>query len=424
MKGPIIMANKNLTNARKAKNDEFYTQWSDIEKEVNAYLEFDENVFRDKTILLPADDPFESNFFKFFATHFNDYGLKKLIATSYDPSPIVNTELLLSLFDDEKSELEQGHTQKINRAYKIELTDVSDFDNNGRINIQDVEAKLLAEKEKIDKGHSSEILAYLQGDPVDSVEEPYSAGDFRSKEVTTLKNESDLIITNPPFSLFREFLAWVNPLEKQLLVLGGKNAITYKEVFPLIRANNLWTGVTGFNQDLLFIAPEGSDLSKKPKTSIREVNGITYLRSPAIWFTNLDHGRRHQPLALMTMEDNVKYSKHKQVQGHAYNKYDNYNAIEVPFTDSIPRDFPGVMGVPISFLDKYSPEQFEILGTSDNGQIDNIYKTTNGLTKKFVDDYYAAGGKGSYKEGNPTAGLYLNGVATMIYKRIFIRRIK
>ena len=124
------------------------------------------------------------------------------------------------------------------------------------------------------------------------------------------------------------------------------------------------------------------------------------------------------------MEDNVKYSKHKQVQGHAYNKYDNYNAIEVPFTDSIPRDFPGVMGVPISFLDKYSPEQFEILGTSDNGQIDSIYKTTNGLTKKFVDDYYAAGGKGSYKEGNPTAGLYLNGVATMIYKRIFIRRIK
>lgn len=182
MKGNLLMANANLTNARKAKNDEFYTQWSDIEKEVNAYLEFDENVFRDKTILLPADDPFESNFFKYFATHFNDFGLKKLIATSYDPSPIVNTQLELSLFDD-NNEQDVGMTRKISRAYRIELTDVSDFDENGRINIDDVEAKLLAEKKHIDKGKKSKILGYLTGD--ESVG-GYSAGDFRSAEVTKL----------------------------------------------------------------------------------------------------------------------------------------------------------------------------------------------------------------------------------------------
>lgn len=358
MKGNLLMANANLTNARKAKNDEFYTQWADIEKEVNAYLEFDENVFRDKTILLPADDPFESNFFKYFATHFNDFGLKKLIATSYDPSPIVNTQLELSLFDD-NNEQDVGMTRKISRAYRIELTDVSDFDENGRINIDDVEAKLLAEKKHIDKGKKSKILGYLTGD--ESVG-GYSAGDFRSAEVTKLRDEADMIITNPPFSLFREFLSWANPLEKRILVIGNMNAITYKEVFPLIKDNKFWIGATNFNVGMYFYVPEGFQYSKTYKFD-REKNGKPANRVPGTgWFTNIDHGRRHQPLSLMTMEDNIKFSKHPQVQGREYDKYDNYDAIEIPYTDSIPSDYDGVMGVPISFLDKYNPDQFEILG--------------------------------------------------------------
>lgn len=353
---------KHLARAKKGKNDEFYTQWSDIEKEVNAYIEYNPNVFRDKTILLPADDPFESNFFKFFATKFNEYGLKKLIATSYAPSPIVNTQL--SLLPELVPEQEIKHTinKQITEAYKIELNEIVDENGTGTVNIDDVITRLLKEKEVIDSGGTSSILSYLKGDNNPDGINNFSAGDFRSQEVSNLRKESDIIITNPPFSLFREFLEWINPNEKQFLIIGNMNAITYKEVFPLIRDNKIWLG-TGMGRWISgFIVPDSYELYG---TEARVEKGQRIVSTNnALWLTNLDHGKRHQPLSLMTMADNIKYSKHKNVKGHKYEKYDNYDALEVPYTDSIPSDYEGIMGVPISFLDKYNPEQFKIIGCS------------------------------------------------------------
>lgn len=353
---------KHLARAKKGKNDEFYTQWSDIEKEVNAYIEYNPNVFRDKTMLLPADDPFESNFFKFFATKFNEYGLKKLIATSYAPSPIVNTQL--SLLPELVPEQEIKHTinKQITEAYKIELNEIVDENGTGTVNIDDVITRLLKEKEVIDSGGTSSILSYLKGDNNPDGINNFSAGDFRSQEVSNLRKEADIIITNPPFSLFREFLEWINPNEKQFLIIGNMNAITYKEVFPLIRDNKIWLG-TGMGRWISgFIVPDSYELYG---TEARVEKGQRIVSTNnALWLTNLDHGKRHQPLSLMTMADNIKYSKHKNVKGHKYEKYDNYDALEVPYTDSIPSDYEGIMGVPISFLDKYNPEQFKIIGCS------------------------------------------------------------
>ena len=388
-----------LTRAKKGKNDEFYTQWSDIEKEVNAYIEFNPDVFRGKTILLPADDPFESNFFKFFATKFNEFGIKKLIATSYAPSPIVNTQLSLlpELVPD--VELEVHRDKQIKEAYKIELTEVIDEDGTGTTNIEDVIKRLLIEKDAIDSGTESQILSYLIGDDNPDGINRFSAGDFRSEEVTHLRDEADMIITNPPFSLFREFLSWINPLEKQFLIIGNMNAITYKEVFPLIKENKIWLG-TGMGRWISgFIVPESYELYG---TEARIEEGARIVSTNnALWLTNIDHGKRHQPLSLMTMADNIKYSKHKNIKGQEYLYYENYDALEVPYTDAIPSDYKGVMGVPISFLDKYNPEQFKILGASDNGAIDDKYKLTH------------------FEKPNEP---YLNG--RKVYKRIFIEALK
>ncbi|MDD2404793.1 MAG: adenine-specific methyltransferase EcoRI family protein, partial [Victivallaceae bacterium] len=211
----------------------------------------------------------------------------------------------------------------------------------------------------------------------------------RSPECIDLLKQADIVVTNPPFSLFREYVRQLVGYNKKFVIIGSKNAITYKEIFPLIKDNKMWVGTTSFSKDMLFIAPSNADLSKKPKTAVREVDGVTYLRSPSVWYTNLDHGRRHQPLPLMTMAENLKYSKHKEIKGQkAYEKYDNYDAIEVPFTDAIPSDYDGVMGVPISFLDKYCPEQFEILGATEsegrgfsNGLWDESSKVSQPLVK-------------------------------------------
>ena len=262
---------------------------------------------------------------------------------------------------------------------------------------------------------------YLEGD-----------GDFRSKEIIKLRDEADIIITNPPFSLFREFLAWIVEVEKSFILIGNKNAITYREVFPLIKGNKLWVGTTSFNKDMLFMSPEEINPKDKPITATRIVDGVVYLRSPSVWFTNIDHGRRHQPLPLMTMEDNIKFSRHKEIKGKAYQKYDNYNAIEVPFTDSIPSDYDGIMGVPISFLDKYSPEQFEILGATQRGCHDEVPDT-----KKY-DDYWemrqngektgSSGGKtnenANLEGNNGKKNYFINKEGHIVqsaYQRIFIR---
>lgn len=392
--------NSNLSEAKNAKNDEFYTQYQDIEKEIMAYLDYDQNVFREKTILLPCDDPEWSNFTKFFAQNFENFGLKKLISTSYAPeSKKYKGGYQPTLFEINAPQYDEKKTVKNGKIFTL----THDKTGDGKIDVDDLE------------------WTYLEGD-----------GDFRSKEIIKLRDEADIIITNPPFSLFREFLAWIVEVEKSFILIGNKNAITYREVFPLIKGNKLWVGTTSFNKDMLFMSPEEINPKDKPITATRIVDGVVYLRSPSVWFTNIDHGRRHQPLPLMTMEDNIKFSRHKEIKGKAYQKYDNYNAIEVPFTDSIPSDYDGIMGVPISFLDKYSPEQFEILGATQRGCHDEVPDT-----KKY-DDYWemrqngektgSSGGKtnenANLEGNNGKKNYFINKEGHIVqsaYQRIFIR---
>ncbi|MBQ8652345.1 MAG: adenine-specific methyltransferase EcoRI family protein [Alistipes sp.] len=351
------MANQNLAQAKSAKNDEFYTQYHDIEKEVNAYLEFDPDTFRDKVVLLPCDDPEWSNFTKYFAQNFERLGLKRLISTSYAPdSKLIKTVYQPTLFESSAPQFDASKTQVKGKIFILD----KDKTGDGRIDVNDLE------------------WHYLEGD-----------GDFRSKEITRLRDEADIIVTNPPFSLFREFLAWIVEADKKFLIIGNMNAITYKEVFPLIMKNRMWLGESIHSGDREFGVPDEYPLLAAGWRI--DERGNKYIRVKGVrWYTNLDHGRRHQPLPLMTMADNLKFSKHKELKGKtAYDRYDNYDAIEVPYTDAIPSDYEGAMGVPISFLDKYCPEQFEILG---NEYMLNIEK-----------------GRG-----------YINGVR--MYSRIFIRK--
>ncbi len=323
------MANTNLGDAKKAKNDEFYTQLEDIEKEIEAYFEYDKDVFRGKTVLLPCDDPEWSNFTRYFAVNFERFGLKKLISTSYAiGSKKVAVETRRILFEEEVEREKndpQFDLEKIETHGRIFILE-NDLTGDGKINIDDLHWE------------------YLEGD-----------GDFRSEEVTKLRNEADFIITNPPFSLFREFLAWIVEGNKKFLIIGNKNCVTYKEVFPMIKENKLWAGMTQWAGGLWFETVYDSDVDKV-------VNGRNMKNVSSVWFTNIEHGRRHRPLQLMTMKDNIKHNRHKEVRGVGYQKYDNYDAIEVPFTDAIPADYYEAIGVPISFLDKYCPDQFEIIG--------------------------------------------------------------
>lgn len=334
------MANASLTAAKNAKNDEFYTQYHDIEREINAYLDFNPDTFRGKTVLLPCDDPEWSNFTLFFAQHFEVLGLKKLISTSYAPeSKLFKTPYQPSLFEQSAPQFDPDKTSVRGKIFVLD----GDVDGDGIIDFHDIKWQ------------------YLEGD-----------GDFRSREVTALRDEADIIVTNPPFSLFREFLAWIVAADKKCLMIGNTNAITYKEVFPLIKENRLWLGATGFATDMVFGVPEGTVVSeayKKKAERMGYVGNYTRLGN-SCWFTNLDHGRRHQPLILMTEADNVRYSRHKEIRGAGYAHYDNYDAIEVPYVDAIPSDYDGAMGVPITFLDKYCPEQFEIIGQTqgDSGK--------------------------------------------------------
>ena len=297
------MANKNLSNAKNAKNDEFYTQYADIQKEVNSYLDFDADVFRGKTVLLPCDDPEWSNFTKFFAQNFQRFGLKKLISTSYAAeSKNFKSVYQPSLFEEKSPQFDKKKTTVRGKIFVLD----HDTNGNGKIDIEDLEWK------------------YLEGD-----------GDFRSEEVKRLRDEADIIVTNPPFSLFREFLAWIleggiltqshKGSEKKFLIIGNMNAITYKEVFPLIKANKMWLGATGFVSDMVFAVPKGTVVPQAYKEKAERLGYIgDYTRlGNSCWFSNLEHGRRHQSLQLMTMAQNVKHSKHKEVRGVGYRKYDN-----------------------------------------------------------------------------------------------------
>ena len=337
-----------LKKAKKAKNDEFYTQWADIEKEIMAYIDYNPDVFRNKTILLPCDDPEWSNFTKFFAQNFEAFGLKKLISTSYAyESKKVNIPYQTSLFEEQAPHFNPDINKIRGKIFTLD----HDSNQNGVIDIDDLEWQ------------------YLEGD-----------GDFRSDEVKKLRDEADIIITNPPFSLFREFLAWIIEADKDFTIIGNMNAITYKEVFPLIKNNEMWLGKTGNGTDMVFGVPEGAEIADGDRIKAERLGYIgNYTRlGNSCWFTNLEHGRRHEPLKLMTIADNIKHSKHKEVRGHEYQKYDNYDAIEVPYTDAIPSDYNGKMGVPISFLDKYCPEQFEIYG------IDRYVEDNPNYGKRFT----------------------------------------
>ncbi|EHO47916.1 adenine-specific methyltransferase EcoRI family protein [Haemophilus sp. oral taxon 851] len=366
--------NSNLSKAKTAKNDEFYTQYHDIEKEMQAYLDFNPDVFKNKTILLPCDDPEWSNFTKYFAQNFQRLGLKKLISTSFAAtSKPAGFAYQPSLFEQSDERFDPELSPKQGKIFTL----THDKSGDGKINIDDLEWK------------------YLKGD-----------GDFRSDEVKKLRDQADIIITNPPFSLFREFLAWIVEANKQFTIIGNMNAITYKESFLLIKDNKFWLGATNFNQGMYFRVPDNFVYADTYKFE-REQGGQKVNRVPGVcWFTNIEHGRRHEPLPLMTMADNLKFNK-KIIGTIAYQQYDNYNAIEVPFTNAIPSDFDGVMGVPISFLDKYNPDQFEILGATQRGCHDLVPDT-----KKY-DDYWEMkqnGEKTGSKGGktNENANLAMN----------------
>ena len=363
-----------LGAAKAAKNDEFYTQWAYIEREINAYLEYDPDLFRGKVILLPCDDPEWSNFTKFFALHFADFGLEKLISTSYAPdSNRAKLNYQPTFFEAQSPEFDEVKTHANGKRFTLEPKDIND---DGVVNIDDLQWE------------------YLDGD-----------GDFRSAEVTALRDEADFVITNPPFSLFRPFLTWVFGGGRKFSIIGSNNAITYTEVFPHIKANELWKGATGNSTDMVFGVPKGAKVSdadrlKAEKLGYPSDDEHVYTRlGNSCWFTNIDHGRRHEPLQLMTEADNVKFSRHKEVRGVGYERYENFDAVEVPFTDAIPSDYDGIMGVPITFLDKYNPDQFEIVGNNEGHSgaalgvaplgpdyVGNVGRTKLGLasTKKAV----------------------------------------
>lgn len=292
-----------MDKAKKNKADEFYTQYKDIEKELNFYIDYNPEVFKDKTVLLPCDDPGLSNFTKYFIQNFKRLGLKKLISTSY-------------IYDGESNKHGKIYTLT-NQTKSLDITNLK--------------------------------CEYLVGD-----------GDFRSDEVKVLRDDADFIITNPPFSKFREFLSWIVEANKKFIIIGNINCITYKEVFPLIKDNKIWLG-NGLGRWISgFIVPPEYKLYGT-ETQVNEKGENIIATNNCLWLTNVEHGRRHTPIELHSLDDNIKSSKHKEIRTKGYCKYDNYDAIEVPFTDAIPSDYDGVMGVPITFLDKYCPEQFEII---------------------------------------------------------------
>jgi hypothetical protein len=335
---PTTALNKNLHKAKNNKKDEFYTQLVDIERELKHY----KTHFKNKVVYCNCDDPRMSNFFHYFSYNFEDLGLKKLITTCYQNQH-------RDLFSQHDSE----------RAIYLEY--YGDLNKNKVPDLEEIG------------------IQTLKGD-----------GDFRSDESIALLQQADIVVTNPPFSLFREYVAQLIEYNKKFLIVGNINAITYKELFPLIKINKIWLG---YNCLRHFGKPDGS----------------MFETARSYWYTNLDIAKRHEDLIL-----------YKTYTPEDYPKYDNYNAINVDKTKEIPIDYKGAMGVPITFLDKYNPEQFELIGQGQG----NLYRklTPNGLRKKFVNDYYKQGGKGLIKENHPVLGYYdIKGKAIIPYMRIIIK---
>ena len=368
------MATKLMDNAKRNKADEFYTQLNDIELELKHYKE----QFKDKVVFCNCDDPYESNFFKYFAINFNHLGLKKLIATCYDNSPVAYTQM--NFFGENKSVANKNH-----HPYKIEITKVEDCNNDGAFDLSDVDYLLK---------NKSNTMTLLKEN-----------GDFRSDECVELLKESDIVVTNPPFSLFREYVEQLQNFNKQFIIMGNTNALTYKEIFKLFKEDKIRTGYTNFNCGMYFYVPDTCEKYHKI------VDGKKLVRvSTSCWFTSLPVKKHNEFLTL--------YKKYNQTE---YPTYDNYNAINVNKYTDIPYDYDGYIGVPITFLDKFNPKQFELIGQGQG----NLYRelTPKGLSQKFVDDYYKNGGKGSIKEDHPVLAYYdNNGKPVIPYMRIIIKR--
>jgi hypothetical protein len=373
-----------LTSARMNRNDEFYTQLPDIEAELRHYRPH----FKGKVVLCNCDDPFESNFFKFFVMNFGRLGIKKLIASCYSGSPVEGEQI--PLFDLKGMSDEDAEAR---RPYKVEITEIPDANNDGAIDLSDAEHLLT---------HDANVLTALDGN-----------GDFRSRECLTLLDEADIVVTNPPFSLFREYVATLIDHGKQLLILGDQNAITYPQIFTLLKHNKLWIGNDNGGIKW-FRVPDDYDIATESRKRI--VDGIKYFSMGRIyWFTNLDHAKRHENLILTE-----RYTPEK------YPHYDNYDAIEVSRVADIPEDWQGVMGVPITFLDKYNPDQFEIVGNDDDGlpatkTYGRKVKVVNGVRSRSNTGALRcvlkaeSFGPGTYFDvGYPVKGTY---------RRVFIRRI-
>jgi len=387
-KGESKAMNRSLSAAKAAKQDEFYTQYVDIQKEVEAYLEYDPNTFRKKIVYCNCDDPFESNFFKYFAANFNKLGLKKLICTSYDGSPIAGQMTLFPEHTDGN-----GKRQKP-KAIAVIVDHVTDENNDGAADLEDV--KLFLKRNKANR-------IALKGN------DQYPGGDFRSSECLDFLKQADIVVTNPPFSLFREYVAQLVQHGKKFLIIGSKNAITYNDIFPLIKQNKMWVGA-GFARGNAYFSIPAERAREFANGVYDKSTGLVKFRNVG-WFTNFDHGRRHDHLKCMSTADNLKFSKHKEIKGKKeYERYENYNAIEVPYTDAIPSDYKGVMGVPISFLDKYNPDQFEIIANGDDRDEMEALGVTP-LGREYI------GNVGRRKVGIPS-------IKKAAYKRILIRHRK
>jgi len=385
-------SNSNLKKANKAKNDEFYTQLVDIEKELKHYKE----QFRGKVVYCNCDDPFESNFFKYFASNFNALGLKRLIATSYKPSPIANTQL--SLFGNDKT-LAKIKGRPKTTANKFIINEVSDLDGDGAFDLRDIAEQLKANK--------NNEWSPLKGE-----------GDFRSKESIELLNQADIVVTNPPFSLFREYVAQLVEYNKKFLIIGNTNAITYKEIFKLIKDNKLRTGYTNFNVGMFFEVPKEWE-----KYHHIDENGKKIARvSTSCWFTNLEVEKHNQDIVL--------YKKFNKAD---YPNYENYEAIDVSKVQEIPMDYKKEMGVPITFVDKYSPDQFKIIALGIVGSIDfTKNKKMEILKEGKPTGKFTVNAKGTlYRKYEPERDVYpafrdveTNDLYSSIYARIIIKNKK
>ena len=366
------MANKNLNAAKVAKKDEFYTQLSDIERELQHYWQH----FRGKVVLCNCDDPYESNFFKYFALRFNQLGLKKLICTCYNGSPVTGNELAIHFdgFDDDEP-------KKI--AYKVEITEVKDENGDGAVDLSDVQYLLKSDRN---------VLSILK------------TGDFRSQECIELLKEADIVVTNPPFSLFREYIGQLMEYKKKFLIIGSQKSIGCKEIFPLFQENKIWWGYGFKGAAAHFFSPyEDTATAGDHKKDMIRVSGVT-------WFTNLEIPKRSEEMDLV-----CRYSPDE------YPRYENYNAIEVGKTTDIPFDYPGIMGVPITFLDKYCPDQFDIVGSNSSTDLCKMLGVQP-LGQDWINRYRAAGGTG-HNTANMVRIVYndKSGKPKVAFQRIFIR---